>query len=179
MERSVAGRWEELYGAHFAYVYRLMFALNVEPAESEDLTQRVFLIAHEKLRQEDELEHPRAWLRAIALRVVADHRRWRGVRQVKRWLVKASHDAATPAPKTPEQDSAAAQAQQQVRAALAEMSPKLRDVLVLLEIEECSLQETAELLGIPANTVRSRKRLAREQFAGIWRARSGAACDHG
>ncbi|MCC6747879.1 MAG: RNA polymerase sigma factor [Deltaproteobacteria bacterium] len=173
--------WRELYDAHFAYVYRLSYSLGVNAADAEDLAQRVFLVVHDKLRKDPEqvVTHPKAWLRAITVRVVADHRRWKVVRRVKQWLVPAAAQATSENPSTPEERSSAAQAQKQVQAVLARMSPKLREVLVLLEIEELELSEVAELLGIPVNTVRSRKRLAREQFHALWRAEFDAEPSHG
>jgi DNA-directed RNA polymerase specialized sigma24 family protein len=53
------------------------------------------------------------------------------------------------------------------------MSPKLREVLVLSELEELDLTEVAMILDIPKNTVRSRRKLARDQFARLWCGRTG------
>jgi len=48
------------------------------------------------------------------------------------------------------------------------MSNKLRDALVLLDIEGVPPHEAAQLLGVPRNTVRSRHILAREEFKRLW-----------
>lgn len=160
--------WRSLYRAHFCYVYRLAVALGVERAEVEDIAQRVFLVVHDKLPGAGVIGNPTAWLRAITVRVVSDHRRWRVVRRVKSWLVQSTTEAGQATPRGPEESTAAAQTGSRVHAVLSQMTPKLRDVLVLLEVEECSLEEAATMLGVPQNTVRSRKRLARAQFLRIW-----------
>lgn len=162
--------WRSLYQQHFDDVYRLARSLGVCSADVEDIAQRVFIVVHDKLKKEPGLviEHPRAWLRAITVRVTADYRRWHLVRRMKRWLVRASSQEAAAGP-DPEAAVASGEAQRLVREVLDRMSPKLREVLVLLEVEGLSPGEVAELLGIPANTVRSRKRLAREQFLELWR----------
>jgi|688.fasta_scaffold441152_2 RNA polymerase sigma-70 factor (ECF subfamily) len=48
--------------------------------------------------------------------------------------------------------------------ALAALSPKLRDVLVLCALQEKSYEETADLLSIPVGTVRSRLNSARSHM---------------
>jgi RNA polymerase sigma-70 factor (ECF subfamily) len=97
------------------------------------------------------------------------------VRRLKSWLVQATFgEDANPPPMTPEGGVASQEEQGRVRSILAEMSPKLREVLVLTEMEECQPAEVAEVLGIPVNTVRSRKRLAKEEFQRLWGERYGA-----
>ncbi len=65
-------------------------------------------------------------------------------------------------------DSTERSDQEQARAALDEvldaLPADLRTVLVLHELEEMEMSEVAELLGIPAGTVASRLRRAREKF---------------
>jgi RNA polymerase sigma-70 factor (ECF subfamily) len=47
---------------------------------------------------------------------------------------------------------------------LAALSPELRRVFVLANVEQCAIVEIAELEGIPQGTAASRLRRAREQF---------------
>jgi RNA polymerase sigma-70 factor (ECF subfamily) len=172
--------WRSLYDESFDTIYRLAFSLGVPAGEIEDVVQRVFLVAYRRLRElQDEVHHPRAWLRGIAVRVVCEHRRWRRVRRVKRWLLQTTVDAsAEERSTTPEELAHVAEARQMVHRVLNRMSPKLRDVLVLLEIEECPVQEVATILRIPGNTVRSRKRLARAEFERLWRRHVGREEPH-
>jgi RNA polymerase sigma-70 factor, ECF subfamily len=164
--------WRELYAQYFDSIYRLVCRFGVPMTDVEDITQSVFVRAHKRVQEVAEVRDVGAWLRGIAVRAVAEHLRWRRVRRVKQWLVRAS--AETQAVRTPEAQAASAQAERLVGEVLAEMSGKLRSALVLLDIEECSLEEAAQILGIPLNTVRSRRRLAREQFERLWTARTGS-----
>jgi RNA polymerase sigma-70 factor (ECF subfamily) len=166
-EREAA--WRAVYDEHFAGVYRLACRFGVPLADVEDVTQRAFVIAHRRIEEIDEVRNVGAWLRAIVVRVVADHRRWQRVRRVKHWVLRTSAEVAHVQIPTPEHEVAAREAQALVARVLSRMSPKLRDVLVLLELEQLELAEAAETLAIPANTVRSRRRLAREQFLRVWR----------
>ena len=53
--------------------------------------------------------------------------------------------------------------------ALQRMSPALREVLLLVSVEEYTYAETARLLGIPIGTVMSRLHRAREQLRALVR----------
>lgn len=164
--------WHDVYDCHFDEIHRLVFRSGIPAAETEDVTQTVFLRAFQRA---DRLRDPsapdynvRAWLYGIALRVVSEHRRWRRIRRLKAWLLENTMGAVNRAPVTPEDASAAHETQKRVGAVLTKMSSKLRDVLVLRDIDEQSLEETALALGIPENTVRSRLRLARQKFGELW-----------
>ncbi|MGE3635297.1 MAG: RNA polymerase sigma factor [Sandaracinaceae bacterium] len=165
-----ASAWEEVYASHFAQIHRLIWHAGIPDAEAEDLAQRVFVIAYERIDDIRELTSLGGWLRGIALKVVASHRRWRRVRRVKDWLLQ--RDAPRPRASMPP-DEATEERQRivQVRAVLDDMSDKLREVLVLTDLHGLDPSEAAEALGVPVNTVRSRRRLAREQFGERWRAR--------
>jgi RNA polymerase sigma-70 factor (ECF subfamily) len=164
--------WGTLYERHFDDVYRLVRRGGVAVAEADDVTQRVFLRVHALLEHTHEVVYPLAWLRAITLRVVSEHHRFWRLRQLKRWLVERAV-AGSPRDATPDESLSASQDQQRVAAVLAQMSPKLRDVLVLCDLEEIDASEAATILGIPKNTVRSRRLLARDQFARMWSRRYG------
>ena len=123
----------------------------------------------------EDIQYPKAWLRGIAVRVVSDHRKWRNVRKVKQWLLESTSNAQRSAPLTPEESTSSAQIQTKVTSVLGKLSPKLRDVLVLCDIEGCSVSEAAQSLEVPVNTVRSRRRLARESFQSLWEQQGGQA----
>lgn len=158
--------WRRLYDEQFARMYRLVCRFGVAPGDAEDVVQQVFVIAHRRIREIDEVRSVAGWLRGITVRVVSDYHRWWRVRRVKQWIVESTSGTAAPA--TPERETEQAQVQARVNATLQRMTPKLRAVLVLCDIEECSVSEAAEALEIPVNTVRSRRRLARESFQGLW-----------
>lgn len=171
-ERDLA--WRALYDAEFARVYRLASRFGVAAAEVEDVAQQVFVIAHRRIADMEQVSNLRGWLRGIAVKVIADHHRWRRVRRIKAWLVEALYSEVDAARSSPGRDAEQAELRERIGEVLRALSPKLRSVLVLADIEECSLAEVAEAVGVPVNTVRSRRRLAREAFQREWERRAGA-----
>jgi RNA polymerase sigma-70 factor (ECF subfamily) len=167
--------WRALFDAHYDRVYRLVCRFGVPPLDVEDVVQRAFEIACERIREVDDVRDAPAWLRGIVVRVVSHHRRWRRVRDAKRWLLRETRAVERPPVITPYRDAAAAEELARVRDVLGSMSGKLRDVFVLCCVEECTPREAAAALGIPVNTARSRRRLAREQFETLWACRYGGA----
>lgn len=167
--------WRQLFDIHYDRIYRLVCRFGVDAGEIEDLAQRAFVTAYQRIQEVDDVREPGAWLRGIVVKVVAHHRRWQKVREVKRWLLNQA-PAAMPGPiASPERSVQASEEIEAVREVLCRLSHKLRDVLVLCDIEELPLHEVAELLEVPVNTVRSRRRIAREKFLSLWTAQHGGA----
>lgn len=165
--------FRELYERHFDGIYGLIARYGVAPGEVEDLTQRVFLVVHRRTEELREVKAPSAWLRAIAVRVVHEHYRWRRIRRIHSWVVEHSWAAREFELRTPENHTLAEESLNQVRQVLQRMSAKLRDTLVLVDLEELSPREAADILGIPTNTVRSRRSLARAEFRRLWQETTG------
>ena len=165
--------WRVLHDQSYDSIYRMVCCLGCPASEAEDVVQRVFQIAYRRILEAAEVRSLNAWLRGIAVRVVLQRRCWRRVRDVKRRLVQSHADVSAKRPESPEASTSAEETRQMVEGILGSMSPKLRDVLVLVDLEQCSPSEAAEALRIPVNTVRSRRRLAREQFLRLWTRRHG------
>lgn len=166
---SAEAAFSHLYAEQFDRVYGLLGRYGVAPADSEDLAQQVFSVAFAHQSELPRLENPRAWLTAIAVRVAHEHYRKRRVRRVKAWLVEHSWAARATDEVTPEREALKSEASTRVRGVLERMSEKLRDALVLVELEELGTREAAQILAIPHNTLRSRQRLARAEFERLWR----------
>lgn len=165
--------WRLMYDRHYDRVFRLVCRFGVESGEVEDITQRAFITAYKRIQEVDDVRDPFSWLCGIVVRVVAQHRRWRRVRTAKRWLLRET-PAASPRPViAPDRGAAVAQKMDAVRAVLDRMSDKLRTILVLCDIEELRPQEAADLLDIPVNTVRSRRRIAKAKFHELWTEQHG------
>jgi len=171
--------WRSIYANHFDSMYRMVYCLGVPAAEIEDLLQRVFLVAHQRMQEIPEIRNVPAWLRGIAVHVVHEHRRYWRIRRAKDWLLRSTTELDRERPASPEAMVGSSESRELVNAVLRQLSPKLRDVLVLLDLEECQPQEAAEVLGIPVNTVRSRRRLAREEFCRVWRKHVSKEDHHG
>ena len=127
----------------------------------EDVAQDVFVVVHRKLETYDRTRSIRVWLFAICLRAASAYRRLaRHRRQV--------HGERPPEVAAdgllPDDELAAEQDRRLVFSALDGIDPQRRAVFVMYDLEEFTVAEIAETLSIPANTVYSRLRVAREEF---------------
>jgi RNA polymerase sigma-70 factor (ECF subfamily) len=134
--------------------------LGVSPADLDDAVQQVFLIALDKI-------HPQpgpsdgGFLLAIALRVASDRRK---AQRRRREVALEPGDDRLPTHDSPEAHLERQRALQLADRLLEELPWDQRVVFVLYEVEERSMAEIAEVLGIPQGTVASRLRKAREDF---------------
>lgn len=136
-----------------------------DPCEAEDVTQQVFLEAWRGWSGFAGRATAFTWLYRILLRVCARHRRrlwWRFWRPQSQAFDQIDLPEERP-------DSAADDERRALRQMLREMSPKLREVLILRYVEEMSVPEIAEALRIPQGTVKSRIHYALEVAARRWR----------
>jgi RNA polymerase sigma-70 factor (ECF subfamily) len=129
------------------------------PAEAEDLLQEVLLRAYARLEQVQDPSRLGAWLGVLADNQV---RQWRRRRWVQlRWQEQLSASGERlflPA----EEPSPLAEQKALVRAALSRLSAAYRQVLVHHYLKGYSYQETAQRLGLPVETVRSRLQKGRK-----------------
>lgn len=155
--------FRQFFDAHVALVWRLLRAMGVPESLVADAAQEVFLVAHTKLPDFEGRSKLSTWMYAITYRVGANARR--------RARREATHldicDVEVPSSGSPEGALAGKQTAAAVHRFCSSLDDGMRDVFVLRFLEERSLAETAELLGIGVNTASSRVRLLR---AGLERA---------
>lgn len=163
--------FEEIYRAHYAFVWRTLRRMGVSASDVKDAGQKVFLIAHRRLPEFEGRSSLKTWLCGIALRVAADHRRSAHSRRevlVEEALLGESNEVG------PLRQLERREQLEELDAILSQLPLEQRTVLVLFELEEMSGEEIARLLGVPEGTVRSRLRLARQAFSKLVAARHGA-----
>ena len=145
---------------HLDFVWRCLRRFGVPAADADDAAQQVFLVAADKLADVP-VERERAFLFATAARIAANARRSIRRRQT-------AYDSLSQAPEEPSISQDELSDQLRARALLdqvmADMPDDLREVFVLFEIEEISIQDIATTLEIPIGTVGSRLRRARQAF---------------
>jgi RNA polymerase sigma-70 factor (ECF subfamily) len=148
--------------AHFGSVWRVGRRLGLSNGQAEEIAQEAYVVAARRL-DEISIEHERAYLLAVAVRMAGNARR----RMHLRWEGHASDScdalAIDPMPLA-EQALARKQECAALDHLLQTMSPLLSEVLILYEIEELTLPEIAEVLQIPGGTAASRLRRARDEF---------------
>jgi RNA polymerase sigma-70 factor (ECF subfamily) len=153
-------RFTDVYDQYFDVVYGYI-AGRLDSQTADDLAAETFTLA---FRHRDRFDSGRGmlrpWLLGIATNLIARHRRSEA--RHYRALARA---AAAPAQDSHENQvvaSVAAQAvQPRLAGALAALSVKERDVVLLMALAELTHEEISEALGIPYGTVGSRLNRAR------------------
>jgi RNA polymerase sigma-70 factor (ECF subfamily) len=157
----------EVYEAYFAFVWRSARRLGAPALTIDDVVQETFVIVHRRLGEFEGRSSLKTWLFGIVLNVVRAHRR----------ALVAKHPHALRAqPDTelegvrdtapgPHEIATQAEAVRLVDRLLEALDDEKREVFVLAELEQLSAPEIATAVGIPLNTVYSRLRLARQEFA--------------
>lgn len=139
-------------------LYRLAYAWCHDTALADDLVQDCLakaLVRRDQLRDEQALE---SWLFSILNNCWRDHLRARrdfvDVAELEEIIIS---DAAGP-----EQYYASRQTIQRVRHAIASLPLGQRQVITLVDIEECAYADVARILDVPVGTVMSRLSRARQ-----------------
>ncbi len=153
-------RVRALVTEHFQFVWRSLVRLGVPRADAEDAVQQVFLVASRKL---DAIVpgRERAFLFGAAFRIA--NRARRTVQRRREVLDAEPAERIDPGPGT-EELVERAHARAELEAILDGMPLDLRAVFVLFELEQATTSEIAAILDLPAGTVASRLRRAREAF---------------
>jgi RNA polymerase sigma-70 factor (ECF subfamily) len=156
----VSDRVRAIAEAHYDFLWRSLRRLGVAAPDVEDAAQQVLLVL---MRRIDAVRPgaERAFLFGTAMRVAQQARKRAGRGpELHEELDEQRH----PGP-DPEQLLDAERARRLLDRLLDELPLELRTVLVLSELEELTMAEVAALLELPAGTVASRLRRARELFA--------------
>lgn len=152
--------FEDVYQEHYRFVWRVLRAFGLPRAAVEDAAQDVFVVVHRRLAEFEGREKIRSWLFHISRWVVTEQRRRFGAKPAHEPIDESVRDGGP----GPFEMAARSEALRRVEEIISRMDDDKRIAFVLLDIEEMTGHEVAELLGISVNTVYSRLRLAREQF---------------
>lgn len=160
------GRW---FDDHGSFLLRVVTRLVGDPAAAEDVVQETFLVAHRRRREVAGYDNIRAWLYRVAANLVRHQRRSIARRlRLEQALVSASDVVAAEVGPSPLAAAEQARRAAQVRACVAQLPHKQREVFVLFELEGVEGTAIAQLLGIPENTVWTRLHHARKRFRALW-----------
>jgi RNA polymerase sigma-70 factor (ECF subfamily) len=149
-----------VFQREFRYIWNTVRRLGVHERDLEDVTHEVFVRVHDQLPLFDEARALRPWLFGIALGVTTNYRR----------LARHRVDLVAEVPERSDPSGAADEVLLQrervqlVHAALQQVPLEQRAVLVLHELDGCSIPDVATTLGLTLNTAYSRLRLGREAF---------------
>ena len=158
--------FETAYQENLKFIWRAARRLGIDPGDTDDVVQEVFVVAHRRLPEFEGRAQVKTWLLKILVRVVRQYFRTQ--------LRKPGH---RPSPSLDDLDglrdsqtrgpAEAAERKDAVRildCLLDRLDCEKREVFVLAEVEQLSAVEIAEVLGANLNTIYSRLRAARQEF---------------
>jgi len=141
-------------------LYRVAFSWCHDAALAEDLVQDTLTRALERAGQLREADRLEPWLFAILANRWRDH--LRSLRPYED--IDALEELLPDGGDSPERVDERGEIADQVRAAVARLPLGQRQVLTLVDLEECSYAEVSGILDIPIGTVMSRLARARERL---------------
>lgn len=157
---------EELYDEHADYVHRSLRRLGVPRQNLSDALQDVFVVVHRRLAELDPSRPARPWLFVVAMGIARNHRRVlrRKAPESAGRLHGADPDQIGGRFEEPLDRAVHAERMETLYRLLDTLDEEKRAVFVLSEIEERTIPEIADTLGINLNTAYARLRAARQKF---------------
>jgi RNA polymerase sigma-70 factor, ECF subfamily len=154
---SDKGAMQLLYSRHSVRVFRFISRIVKNPQLAEDLVNEVFLDVWRSARSFRGKSQVSTWLLSIA--------RHKAFSALRRRCDEQLDDAALATVEDPRDDPEALMDKEHlgviVRKCLGQLSPAHREVLDLVYYYDKSIDEIAEIVGIPASTVKTRAFYAR------------------
>ncbi|MEO8725309.1 MAG: sigma-70 family RNA polymerase sigma factor [Acidobacteriaceae bacterium] len=176
-----SGAWELLVQQNNRRVFNLCYRFTGSMTDAEDLTQDVFIKIYRTLASFDPDKSAfTTWMTTVARNLLVDH--------FRRSKQDRSTDSMDASPEN-EQDGAASglrlsdriedraprpdervetrEKQQWVQRGLQELSPELREAVILRDLQDMDYKEIATSLKVPEGTVKSRINRGRAELARV------------
>src|SRR5580658_824267 len=164
--------WEELVQRHTRRIYGMCYRFTGRDCEARDMTQEVFLRVFCTLGgfRADELSFV-AWLSVLTRNLLIDH-----YRHTRNEGLTVSIEKYRPrierfsiAMDRPDRALAGREASDLLQSALLKLSPAMREIIILCDLQEMRYRDIALVLGIPEGTVKSRLNKGRGILARLLR----------
>ena len=158
--RGDAAAFELIMRRHNRLLFRTARGIVADDADAQDVVQETYLRAFQRLGGFRGGAALATWLARIAINVSLDALRRRG-RMVSLDDDDEADEMTPSTDPTPEAAAERAQMQRLLQAAIDSLPPIYRSVFILRAVQELSVDETAECLGVSAELVRTRHLRAR------------------
>ena len=170
-----AQAWQQLVVSQHRRIYAICYRFTGSPSDAEDLTQDVFLKLYKNLSSFDTQKGSfQTWITTLARNLLVDHFRRTRLDRASDSL-DATFDGeedgptmaerlADPRP-SQEHHVAGLELKARVQDALKQLSPELREAVILRDLEDMDYKEIAQVLRIPEGTVKSRISRGRGELA--------------
>ena len=180
VRRAVAGdsnAWEDIVHRYNRRIYNICYRFSGSSDHADDLTQEVFIKIYKTLSSYD-LERGAfmTWVTTMTRNLLVDH-----FRKTKQDRVTDSMDAGTSSEEgsptlgdqlqdgglLPDDIQRKRQVQELVHKGLQKLSPELREVLILRDLQDMDYRDIAIALKVPEGTVKSRINRGRAELARV------------
>jgi len=155
-----------LYARHHVRVFRFVVRLVRDEATAEDLISEVFLDVWRQAGRFEGRSAVSTWMLAIA--------RFKALSALRRRPDQELDEETAGAIEDPSDDPAVALEKKDkstmIRKCLTGLSAEHREIIDLVYYHEKSVEEVAEIVGIPQNTVKTRMFYARKRLAELVKA---------
>jgi len=178
VRRCIAGdsaAWDEIVQNYHRRIYNLCYRFVGSADDAQDLTQEVFIKIYRTLSSYDTNKGAFAtWITTITRNLLVDH--FRKTKQDRMTdsldAAPSDHEDAQPLSDRIEDKSAppdshvrSREVGDTVHAALAKLSPELREAVILRDLQDMDYREIATALKVPEGTVKSRINRGRAELA--------------
>jgi RNA polymerase sigma-70 factor (ECF subfamily) len=167
--------WQQLVVSQHRRIYAICYRFTGSGSDAEDLTQEVFLKLYKNLGSFDIQKGSfQTWITTLARNLLVDHFRRTRLDRASDSL-DATFDGEEDGPSMgdrladpkPSQEHHVAGLELKVRiqGALKQLSPELREAVILRDLEDMDYKEISQVLRIPEGTVKSRISRGRGELA--------------
>lgn len=153
---------DELLGRHLALVRNLAFRMTLDEEGADDIAQQALLHAVQGINSFNGQCNFRTWLYRVTLNAAydfLDRKKRSPIQYTSEW---SETDEGTVPP--PQQSALMDELFEQLTAAIAELSPKMRAAIVLTVIEQLDVAQAAKIEGCSTATMYWRIHEARKQL---------------
>jgi RNA polymerase sigma-70 factor (ECF subfamily) len=163
--RREQSAWEAIVARYKRKVFHVAYKFTGKHDEAEDLSQEIFLKVFRSLEKFNRDADFSTWLSSVARNYCIDH--YRASKREKEVVVEdlVAMDLAPAASGNPYRALEDRDRRSFLRRGLELLPVKLREAVVLRDLQGLSYQEMADRLGLPEGTVKSRINRGREELA--------------
>ena len=170
-----AAAWEEIVQTYNRRIYNICYRFAGSADDAQDLTQDVFIRMYRTLSSYDHSKGAFVtWVTTITRNLLVDHFRKTKQDRITDSMdtVGSEHEDVQPLSEqipdsspSPDANVRSREVGETVHAALARLSPELREALILRDLQDMDYREIATVLKVPEGTVKSRINRGRAELA--------------